>query len=352
MVGSLVLIFVAFGVHHLIQPERLGASLIRRAEAASGLRIELSSPARLSLWPRLNLQLVGMSAASPSDLTTLLRAERVEIALPLAVLWSAEPAIGRIDVHRADIDLTAVSAWINVESEDGPPAALRLPTIAVQVGFDESTLRVAGLTLNNLELHLSAVRDGLPAILSASAGNAQVSGETWHLRAEATPRQHAHGIAVEAIRVTLAKQRDSQELVMLTGMIDMALPQRLRMELVLDLLHPEQLPLPTLPAGLQVQLAQPFLLAYDGAGDLSDGLKIQAGSSDHPLSVTTHAQALIAWAKQDAFGSDARDPLPPLQGSTTLPAFELEGVLIEGLQVQLKSDAPTPGALTPNAPKP
>jgi len=342
LTGVLLIAVAGVGVHYLIKPERLGATLIRRAEAASGLRIQLASPARLSLWPRLNLQLDGMTVASPADLTTLLRAERVEIALPLAVLWSSEPAIGRVDVHRADVDLEALSAWLDVDNEVGPPAALKLPEIGVRLVLTESTLRLGRLTLSALELDVSALRDGLPATLSASARSPEVGGESWHVHAEATPRQHEQGVAVEAIKLTLAKQADSQELAALAGTIDVELPQRLRMELVLNVLHPGRLPLPTLPAALQVQLAQPITLAYDGAGDLSDALTIQAGSSEHPLTLITHVKALIAWANQDMFGADARDPLPPIQGTATLPAFELDGVLIEGLQVELTPDAATP----------
>ncbi|MGQ0801748.1 MAG: AsmA family protein [Pseudomarimonas sp.] len=339
---GLLLVAAGVGVHHLIQPERLGATLIRRAEAASGLRIELSSPARLSLWPRLNLQLDDLRVVNPADVATLLHAQRVEVALPLAVLWSPEPAIGRVNVHRADIDFDTVSAWWGADSEVGPAAVLRLPTIAVQLVFSESTLRVAGQVLSDLDLDLSAVRDGRPATLSASARFPQASTDTWHLRAEATPRQNEDGIGVEAIRVTLTEPVDSQELASLTGAINLELPHRLHMELVLCLLHPEQIPLPSLPAALQVQVAQPMALAYDGAGDLSDALSIHSGTTEHPLTFSTNVKALIAWANQDAFGANARSPLPPIQGTTTLPDFEIEGVLIEGLQVDLKTDAATP----------
>ena len=348
LIGAIGLFIAAtvFGAHYLIQPERLGATLIRRAEGVSGLTILLSTPARLSVWPRLNLQLDGVSVQQALGPANLLTAERVEIALPLAVLWSAEPEIGRIDVRRADIDVAAMMTWMKVDTDAGPPAALRLPEVAAQLQFTESTVRGSGFTLRDVDLRLSALRDGLPATLSLSATSTEISAESWQLTAQATPRQRAQGIRVEAIEMTLSTHSESQPAASLSGELDLQLPQRLRMDLVLTLSHPEQLALPTLPAALQAPMAEPITLSYDGAGDLSAAMKIHAGSQGQLLDITTHMNSLLDWTQLDRVGADGGTPLPPMQGSAKLPNFEFGGVVIEGLQIELTPDS----ADSPDAP--
>jgi hypothetical protein len=340
----LLLAGAVFGLRFLLQPERMGALLLEQAARASGLQLSVSAPAELGLFPRLRLQLQGLEVRASPGLAPLLRAERVDVALPLAVLWGAEVQSGDIAVLAPMVDVVALQAWLDQEDETGPPAALRLPQFAARVQVSDGRVTAADWQLEDLDLRLSALRDGEP--LEAEARFSLLEGEQRRpltLRLAATPRQQSAGIAIQELLLHLGQPNAAGSGLELSGDIDVFTPQRLRLDLWVNLAQPWLLPLPTLPEQLGRLLEGPMSLRYDGPGDLSARMALERIGADAELRLAAAPRELLAWI-DDA----AASPLPPAAFSAKVPTLEFNGVRIEGLEVELvpedaSQSGPTPG---------
>ncbi len=343
LVGSLLVgtLALGWGLRLLLQPERMGALIVAQAESATGLRFELDEPARLGIFPRLKLQLIGLSIRQSPQHSALLTAERVELALPLAVLWSSTPEIGRIDVVTPDINLPAVLEWLAVdESNSGPPEAISLPAFATEARISNGTLRAEGFALSDIELELSPLRDSTPATLSLAAEwQGDRESLPFQLISRATPEQTADGIRLRDLHIALSLRDEGEPLLSIAGETDLLPPQRITLALTATLSNPAQLSSTPLPPEITQLLSEPLTVAYDGAANFSAELTLRNENAETPIALSTRLSALLDW-----IANPERTLLPPAAGRLALPSLEVEGVRIEGLRVELTPDAPDPSS--------
>ena len=93
---------------------------------------------------------------------------------------------------------------------------------------------------------------------------------------------------------------------------------------------------PPLPAPLHASSTPlAFSLAYDGAPDASGPARLALRRDATALEASFRLPEMLAWLDAGASGS----PLPPLSGTLTTPRLVLDGVTLDGVQLQL-DDAP------------
>lgn len=327
---------IAVSLRLLLQPERMGALMVAQAESATGLRFELDQPARLGLWPNLHLELIGLRVHDAAAAATLLRAARVDLSLPLSVLWAERPEIGRIDLLQPDIDLDAVGRWLQGGAEAGPPAALSLPEFATLARASDGRLRLGDRLLEDIELQLDPIREGQPLRLDLRASLVG-KGERrpLSLSLDATPRQRSEGIRLESITLRFGQPNALGHGLELLGDVDLFLPQTLRLDLLMHLPQPWLLPLPTLPDEAAALLAGPLTIAYDGPGDLSASLRAERSEGGSEFRLIAVPSELLAW-----IADPAASPLPPAALHLALPAIDIEGFTVEGLRIEQEPDPP------------
>lgn len=339
----LLLVAMASGLRLLLQPERMGALIVEQAQTATGLQFLVAEPARLGLWPNLHLELVGLEVRAASAGASLLRAGRVDLSLPVSVLWAEHPEIGRIDLLAPDLDLDAVGRWLQGGAESGPPAALTLPEFATSARASEGRLRLGKLQLEDMELQLDPIREGQPLRLDLRASVvSEGDSRPLALILGATPRQHLEGIRLESFTLRLGQPNALGHGLELIGEIDLFLPQRLRLDLQLSLPQPWLLPLPVLPDEAEALLAGPLAISYDGPGDFSGSLRAERSEGEAEFRLDAAPSALLAW-----IADPSASPLPPAALHLALPSIDIEGFRIEGLRIEQEPDPPVAAPAPP-----
>jgi hypothetical protein len=97
---------------------------------------------------------------------------------------------------------------------------------------------------------------------------------------------------------------------------------------------------PALPAPLGHSTSPlPFVLAYDGPGDLSGIAALKLQRDDTVFDGRFHPFEVMEWIDASAQAS----PLPPITGTLKTPRLEISGATLEGVEVQFE-DPSVPGA--------
>lgn len=90
---------------------------------------------------------------------------------------------------------------------------------------------------------------------------------------------------------------------------------------------------PALPAPLGHSTSPlPFVLAYDGPGDLSGIAALKLQRDETVFDGRFHLFEVMEWIDASAQGS----PLPPIAGTLKTPKLEISGATLEGVEVQLE----------------
>ncbi len=340
-----IALFGVYGLRLFLQPERMGALIVAQAEQATGLRFDLDAPARLGLWPRLHLQLVGARISDPTHPAPLLAAERIELALPLSVLWSTPSQIGRIDLQSPDIDLPLLLDWLSPPIDAGPPEPLRLPAFATEAHLENGRLRGDGFELSGVDALLSPLRDGESATLRVEGYTSGKTGEDepreFVVELTAVPRERADGLQIDDFALTVRSATAEPVALTVTGDLGLQLPARLRADFLIAMSDPLPLPI-ELPPQLQQWLGEPTRLGYDGPSDLSGELRLRSATEPLTVDLVTRPRALLDWV---ATGASAG--LPPVGGRMAVPDFEQSGVRVSGLRIEIGEDPEARPAAAP-----
>lgn len=328
LLALLALPFAAYAVlAFLLEPERLGGLLLQRAARATGLELTVERPARLALWPRLQLELSGLTARAPGAPSAVLRAERIDVALPLALLWrGSDPEVGALRLQRPQIDLDALLHW---RSRSGDGAAPQLPQPAVELALIDGRLVADGWQLEALELRMSPLASGEPAELTASG--------RWHtptqqlpfaLRLTATPVDAATGLLLQAVELRVGAEHAADAL-QLAGSAQLATPTVIELVGRAGAAWPAQWPaLPEPLAGEWPGLAVEF--NYSDGDAAAGEFALRVGAAPRLLVLRGRLEALRQW-----LSAEPRALLPALEATLELDALERDGVRIEGLSVKL-----------------
>lgn len=317
----------------VVQPERLGRLLLAQAEASSGLRIEVASPARLGIWPRLHLQLEGLRVHDPRDPTQdLLRASRVSLYLPLSVLQGTVQ-IDAVDLDAPEIDL---AAWRQrgPTAELGPPAPPTIPSVQ-RLDIRDGLLRDGPIELAGLELSLRRLLTQQPLSLVAQAVLKRPDAAPWPLRLqlEATNPEPPQSLSWTLERVDLGDHR-SWLMESARGRLDLSAwpTPRLNLEGGLEG-WPGQWPslpetaLPVL-AGLQVRLD------YDPFDQAAD-LRIEARGEGRGLRLEGRIEPLLEWQR----AGDWLAPLPAIL-QVDLERLRHGEIVVEGFELRHDGHVP------------
>jgi hypothetical protein len=313
----------------LLQPERLGAMLVERAARTTGLDIVVAQPARLGVWPGLQLELVGLEARVPGR-PALLAAGRVDIALPLALLWGGELEIGALALRSPRLDLIEWRHWRDAAVIVGPPAPPSLPDLAAALSISDGMLLGDGWQMANIDIDASALRDSQP-FSAAGRATLLLTGLALPARFQvaATPVETGQAIELRALVLRFGDAATNDALA-LDGeaVVDSRLLQ-LRLVAVLQEAWPPAWP--ALPAWAQSHVAgRRVAIDYAGSVDFDGRLQVR-DEEPSTFAIAGNPRQLSAWTT-----ADNASPLPPVTASVQLDSVAFDGVVIEGLEIDLR----------------
>jgi hypothetical protein len=321
-----LLLAAALGLRWALQPERLGALLLAEVAEASGLQITVATPARLGFWPGLHLELDGLDAGLAGD-TALLRAQRVELFLPLSALWKPL-RLQQIALEAPQIDLDALARWQAARRDAGPPAPLAIPAIA-RLSLHDGALRWGAMHMAPLQLQLDRLAPGenfslqVEAVLHSGAPEPPVS---LRLQIDGAWPQGSEGLRLDPLRVQAGSPAQPAALD-LHGRLWWSPPQRLDVELAGPLgAPPADWPHAATLAALQGALLR---LSHVGPANLDGLMTLAVDGPDYRGSARLQLPALLDWLAAGDWAA-----APPLQLQGEAARIERDGMVIEGLRIE------------------
>lgn len=358
-IGIVVLAVLTAGVIHidaLLQPQRF-TSLLQRELAGVGIELNLTTPARPTLFPHPALRLGQFSLTNAGASTPLLRASGATIAVPWSALLHGDAAIGRVVIDTPRIDLGELRALLaRLPHHRGPP---RLPTIASGVHLTAGTLTNAGTPLLfEVNVDTGELVPGQRFRMDASARSA--AGTTIDATLDTVPST-PHAGSIDFAPLTLDFTREGGAKLHLAGHATWRGGNALTLALVGTLRY--GLPAPAAstaaPAGQPPASARPA-----GATTTARvAVDIQPPKDDAPIAVAikldgagTQADLkleptrLVPWSQRVLAASPTQPAGPlPVTGHVTLKALDLGSIKATGVKLDAVPE-PAPAASTSTAP--
>lgn len=338
---ALLLLAGVWLIGRLLQPERLTPLLLGRIGGELGLVLTVERPADYALRPEPRLVLFGLSAREPGGDTPLLRAERVQLALPWSTLTGGEPVITRVVMESPVLDLPALQAWI----ETRPPsdAPLRVPTFTDGIAVEDGRVLGDGWSVGAIALSLPTLAAGEPSALSLD-GTIR-SGDTampFAFELAATPRDTADGIAFDALAI---RSDSPSPLPAFEASGELAYGGGFAFDLHGTLTHwpADWPPLPAPYAESEAPLR--FSMAYRGAANLTAPITAEFARDELRAQSRFILSELLAWL------DDGATPLPPLTGTANAPVLEIEGVRLEGIRIEADDETAPDAQRAASAPE-
>lgn len=345
-----------------LEPQRLTTTVLARAGAALKLDLAYDGEPDYALRPEPRLVIPNLSVRDPRDGKLLLSAKRAEISLPWDTLTGGQPVITRIELDTPLLDLPALRRW----QATRPPAPFELPTLSKGLAVANGTVRdtafvvsaltldvphlktgdaatgtvagtiTAGETVIAFHAELSAATPGLASSFSLDGGGALQHGDT-PLTFTMSLQGNYRSDDQDALAITAPKFVFSgvSPLPELTGKANFALGERMRFGFDGRL---ERWPAdwPALPQPFaQDTSALPITLSYLGDVALNDVLSLTLHRGDTTLAANLRLPELQSWLAA-ANGS----PLPPLNATLKTPQVEFDGIQLEGVEMEIRDDAP------------
>lgn len=364
--SALVLLLLVgwWWVDRQLEPHRLATTVLAQAGKALQLELSFEGEPEYALRPEPRLLLPNLRVRDPVTGRVFLTAKRAEISLPWSTLTGdGALVITRIELDQPVLDVPGLMQW----NARRPPTPFELPTLTKGVEIHEGIVRGDGYSLTHLELALPRLKNGEPAALTAGAhvAAAEVAGtvrlnatianaglaSAFELQSQGTLDRKPKPLPFE-LRIKGKYKADTPVFELdapdffLSG--DSPLP---KLDGKARLLSGEKLTAsfagrlqewasdwPALPAPLN-QDAKDFALRLDYAGkpDLSEPLSLRLEKKETKLEATLRIAQMQAWATREN-----ASPLPPLDGRLTTPEIDLDGIVLEGVEVEIRDEAPTP----------
>lgn len=332
----LVLVALAFSafllLRALLQPARVSAFLLRQAEQATGLQLRLDEPADIGLWPDLHVELTGLTATAPGASQPLLRAARVEAALPWSALRGDDITLLGLRLVSPRLDLPAALAFFGRPEDAGPPPPLRLPSLDAPLEIRDGRIDGDGWALDALDLTLPSLRDGAAARLTARGTLARDdASHTFALQVSTTPR--ADGPALRLAPLTLDLALDAMPVWRphIEGELAWNPAGTLAFELR-SLIAPWPEDWPELPFPPSGDDAVHLALRYDGDTALAGLATFSLLRGDDGARGTVTLNDTLAW-----LGGERASPLPPLDGNLDIKRMEYGGIQASGIRIRMQA---------------
>ena len=323
-----------FALHALLQPERVSAFLLRRAEQATGLSLTLAQPADIGIWPDLHLELIGLSATAPGAASPLLRARRVDVALPWSALHSETLQLRRLRLIEPALDLPALQAWLARNDDVGPPAPLRLPQLDAALEIEVGTVMGNGWQLLDFSLSLPSLHNRVATTLVASGSLATAANAYgFDLRLDTTPTLADFDVVLKPLKLDLGTTLLPDMRLQLDGELHYGTPNALRFGLATTF---AQWPAgwPQLPFdAAKESTATSLRLDFAGTSNLQGEVELLLTRGEDRIEGELRLGNLLAWL-------DAPDvnPLPPLNGLIKAPRLHFDGLDASGVSLRFDED--------------
>ncbi len=317
----------------LLQPARLSAFLLHQAEQVTGLTLTLDEPADIGLWPDLHIELTGLSATAPGATRPLLRAGRVEAALPWSTLRGQDVSVRGLRLISAQLDLPATLAFFSQGQEAGPPAPLRLPSLDAPLEIRDGRIHGDDWALDALDLTLPSLRDGIATRMTLRGNLVQnEASQPFALQLSTTP--HTDGATLRLAELTLDMVLDAlpawrphiegEAIWNPAGMLAFDLR---------SLIAPWPENWPALPFPPSDDDAVNLSLRYDGDTALTGAATFSLLRGDDGARGTFTLDDTLTWLR-----GERTSPLPPLRGSMDIKRLQYGSIEAHGIRIKTQPD--------------
>lgn len=337
-IALLVLVALAFPaflvLRALLQPERVSAFLLRQAEQATGLQLTLDQPADIGLWPDLHVELRGLTATAPGTPQPLLRAARVEAALPWSTLRGDDIALLGLRLIEPQLDLPATLAFFDQGADAGPPPPLRIPSLDAPLEIRAGRIHGQGWTLDALDLTLPALREGSTARLALRGKLLRdEASHSFALQLNTTPRSDGPTLRLAPLTLDLALDTLPVWRPHIEGELAWTPAGTLSFDLR-SLIAPWPEDWPELPLPPSDDDAVRLALRYDGDAALTGLATFSLLRGDDGARGTITLNHTLAW-----LGGETSTPLPPLHGELDIERLEYGSIRASGIRIRMPPQA-------------
>jgi hypothetical protein len=351
----------AWWVNRQLEPQRLTTLVLEKAGASLGLQLSYQGEPDYAFRPEPRLRVPNLVVRDPADGKLILSATRADISLPWATITGGEPVVTRIELGGAALDLPALRRW----QASRPPTPFKLPTLLHGMHVRNGTVVDQGYRVTSLDFDLPRLRSGEAATLKASGHfsdgrtafdfDTQVSAKTPGLASDFSLQADGslqHSPKPLAYKLVVDGRYQSSATGFTVAMASLALDG--------------DSPLPRLHGKAQLLVAEPMQLSFDGvlrdwpkdwpslpapvsdnATDLALQLSYQGASEfTDPIRLHLEKDATVVDANlklqdvQDWIAATDGTPLPPLVATAKTPRIDLDGIRLEGVEVELHPDEP------------
>lgn len=361
-VAVLLLLVAAWWVNRQLEPERLTRTVLARAGATLQLDLRFEGLPEYALRPEPRLVLPDFSARGP-DGKVFLSARRLEVSLPWDTLTGGEPVITRVELDAPRLDVAGLQRWLDTRPEE----PFKVPTLSKGLKLNDGSVIGDGWSLQGLSLELPTLADGRRAQIATrgelSRGETRVGFDgklelaTAGLKSDfelrsglslarkpkplqatlAARGRYALDDALGALRLDAVQLRADSPLPSLDGSGALASGQSLAIDVSARLVDwPKDWPqLPGTLAGKGANL--PVKLSYRGDKAFNGPLSLHAEREATVVDARLRVPEFMRW-----FDDRAGAVLPPLTATIKTPALEVDGIKLEGVELQLSDEGAAP----------
>lgn len=188
----------------LLQPQRLVPLILSRVGKSLALDIHADGDVDVRWRGTPQLVVRRLVVREPGAKTTLLRADRVLLALPWSTLRARgnDPVVQRIELDAPVLDVAALQTWLSKR----PPSETKIPTLVDGLRIRDGRIALGGARIDGVDIDLSSLHPQKP--LQTRLQGRYVEGATrvpFDLNATLSAPANDAALVVDG---TLAVQRD------------------------------------------------------------------------------------------------------------------------------------------------